>query len=107
VRLVSKERIAQMQRVQTERPDRVLFGLRIPKGIGFWLGGLWSPGGRPSFMGARRTAFGHPGRGGSAAWADPDVGLSVAVTVNKLQPTIFGGGIAFDVGALIREEIES
>ena len=105
VRLVSKERIAQMQRVQTALPDRVLFGLRIPKAIGFWTGGLWSPGGRPSFMGARRTAFGHPGRGGSAAWADPDAGLSVAITLNKLQPSIFGGGIAFDVGALIREEL--
>ena len=107
VRLVSKERIAEMQRVQTELPDRVLFGLKIPKAIGFWAGGLWSPRGLPSFMGARRTAFGHPGRGGSAAWADPDVGLSVAVTVNKLQPTIFGGGIAFDIGGLIREELES
>jgi CubicO group peptidase (beta-lactamase class C family) len=105
VRLVAKSRIAEMQRVQTELPDRVLFGLKIPKAIGFWTGGLWSPRGMPSFMGARRTAIGHPGRGGSAAWADPDVGLSVAVTVNKLQPTIFGGGIAFDVGALIREEL--
>jgi len=105
VRLVSKERIAEMQRVQTELPDRVLFGLKIPKAIGFWAGGLWSPRGLPSFMGARRTAFGHPGRGGSAAWADPDAGLSVAVTVNKLQPTIFGGGIAFDIGGLIREEL--
>jgi hypothetical protein len=31
----------------------------------------------------------------------------VAVTVNKLQPTIFGGGIAFDIGELIREELDS
>ena len=107
VRLVCKDRIAEMQRVHTELPDRVLFGIKIPKAIGFWVGGLWSPRGLPSFMGARRTAFGHPGRGGSAAWADPDIGLSVAVTVNKLQPTVFGGGIAFDVGALIREELES
>jgi CubicO group peptidase (beta-lactamase class C family) len=103
--LVTKERIAEMQRVQTELPDRVLFGLEIPKAIGFWTGGLWSPRGLPSFMGARRTAFGHPGRGGSAAWANPDVGLAVAATVNKLPPTIFGGGLAFDVGGLIREEL--
>ena len=105
VRLVPKERIAAMHRVQTELPDRVLFGLRIPKAIGFWTGGRWAPGGVASFMGARRTAFGHPGRGGSAAWADPDVGLSVAITLNKLQLGIFGGGIAFDVGGLIREEL--
>ena len=105
VRLVSKERIAEMQRVQTELPDRVLFGLRIPKAIGFWTDGRWSPGGLPCFMGARRTAFGHPGRGGSAAWADPDIGLAVAVTVNKLQPTVLGGGIAFEIGDLIRKEL--
>ena len=104
-RLVSKERVAAMQRIQTELPDRVLFGLRIPKAIGFWGGGRWAPNGAPSFMGARRTAFGHPGRGGSAAWADPEVGLAVAVTVNKLQLGIFGGGIAFDLGRLIREDL--
>jgi CubicO group peptidase (beta-lactamase class C family) len=105
VRLVSKERIAAMQRIQTELPDRVLFGLRIPKAIGFWTGGRWAPGGAASFMGARRTAFGHPGHGGSAAWADPEVGLSAAVTLNKLQLGTFGGGIAFDVGGLLRKEL--
>ena len=42
---------------------------------------------------------------GSAAWADPDVGLVVAVTVNKLQAAMLGSGIAFDVGGLIREEL--
>jgi len=94
-----------MQRIRTEERDRVLFGIPIPKAVGFWGGGRWAPGGMPSFMGSRRTAFGHPGRGGSAAWADPDVGLSVAVTVNKLQLGIFGGGIAFEVGGLIREEL--
>ena len=105
VRLVSKERIAAMHRVQTEMPDRVLFGLRIPKAIGFWTGGRWALGGVASFMGARYTAFGHPGRGGSVAWADPEVGLSVAVTLNKLQAGIFGGGVGFDVGGLIRAEL--
>ena len=39
VRLVSKARIAEMQRVQIELPDRVLFGLKIPEGdriLGRW-----------------------------------------------------------------------
>jgi CubicO group peptidase (beta-lactamase class C family) len=103
VRLVSPERIDEMYRLQTESPDRVIPGaLPIPKGIGYWLGGAWAPGGAPSFMGGRRTAFGHPGAGGSAAWADPEVGLSVAVTLNKMQPDMLGGGIAFQVGDLIR-----
>ncbi len=77
----------------------------VPKGVGFWVGGNWAPGGTPSFMGSRRTAFGHPGAGGSAAWADPDAGLSVAVTLNKMQQGVFGGGITYEVGQLIREEL--
>jgi CubicO group peptidase (beta-lactamase class C family) len=106
IRLVSPERISELHRLQTETPDRVIpGGLRIPKAVGYWLGGAWEAGGAPSFMGARRTAFGHPGAGGSAAWADPEVGLSVAVTLNKMQQGIFGGGIAFQAGELIRREL--
>ena len=104
VRLVSKARIAEMNRQRTNQVDRAL-RLPIPKAVGFWLGGNWLFGGIPSFMGPRSTAFGHPGRGGSAGWADPEIGLSVGVTVNRLQPSIFGMGIAFDVGRLVREEV--
>lgn len=103
VRLVSKERISEIQRVVTEQPDRVII-MAVPKGIGFWMGGNWA-GGVPSFAGPRRTAFGHPGAGGSAAWADPDVGLSVAVTLNKMQQGVMGGGITGEIGNLIREEL--
>jgi CubicO group peptidase (beta-lactamase class C family) len=56
-------------------------------------------------MGVRPTAFGHPGAGGSVAWAVPEAGLAVAVTLNKLQPGSFAGGIAFQAGALIRREL--
>ena len=34
--------------------------------------------------GPRKTAFGHSGDGGSVGFADPEVGLAVAVTVNKM-----------------------
>jgi CubicO group peptidase (beta-lactamase class C family) len=106
VRLVSSERIDAMRRLQTDLPDRVLPGAPpVPKAIGYWLGGRWAPGGGPSMMGAHPTAFGHPGAGGSVAWAVPEAGLSVAVTLNKLQPDSFAGGIAFQVGDLIRREL--
>lgn len=102
-RLVSKDRIAEIQRVMTEKPDRVIL-MAVPKGIGFWLGGNWA-GGMPSFAGPRRTAFGHPGAGGSAAWADPDAGLSIAVTLNKMQQGLMGVGVTGEVANLIREEL--
>lgn len=102
-RLVSKDRIAEIQRVMTEKPDRVIL-MAVPKGIGFWLGGNWA-GGMPSFAGPRRTAFGHPGAGGSIAFADPEVGLSVAVTINKMQTTLQAEGPTFEVCELIRNEL--
>jgi CubicO group peptidase (beta-lactamase class C family) len=103
VRLVSPERIAQMQKVVTDMPDRVLLGMPIPKGVGFMMGGDW--GGLPAASGPRRTAFGHSGAGGSTAFADPEVGLSVAVTINKMQNSLQGEGPTFEICQLIREEL--
>ena len=36
-------------------------------------------------MGHKPTSFGHGGAGGSAGFADPEVGLSVGVTLNKMM----------------------
>jgi CubicO group peptidase (beta-lactamase class C family) len=102
VRLVSKERIAGMQRLMTEETDRVLM-MAVPKGIGFFLGGYRGPLRSP--FGPRMTAFGHSGAGGSTAFADPEVGLSVAVTLNQMQPTLQGEGPTFEICHLIREEL--
>ncbi|MFX0573652.1 serine hydrolase domain-containing protein [Nocardia nepalensis] len=63
--------------LRTADPDRVL-GTPIPKAHGFFLGGPGSP------MGTRPTIFGHTGSGGSIAFADPEHGLAVAVTHNRL-----------------------
>jgi CubicO group peptidase (beta-lactamase class C family) len=78
-RLVSKGRIRDMQRLMTDDIDVVL-GSPEKKGIGFYLGGL---GGERPF-GPRLTSFGHLGAGGSVGFADPETGLSVAITVNKM-----------------------
>ncbi len=107
VRLVSKERIAEMQRILTRLPDRVIF-MPIPKGVGFMMGGTL-----PDMTGAqvvgvtgpRSTAFGHSGAGGSTAFADPEVGLAVAVTINKMQNSLQGEGPTLEICQLIREEL--
>jgi CubicO group peptidase (beta-lactamase class C family) len=103
VRLVSKERIPLMQRIYTEAADRVImFPLR--KGAGFFMGGKMN--GIHGATGPRTTAFGHPGAGGSIAFADPEVGLSIAVTLNQMQPaSMQGEGVTLEICELIRNEL--
>lgn len=102
VRLVSKERIPLMSAIQVEEPDRVIM-MPLPKSIGFFNGGKIA--GQHGATGPRRTAFGHPGAGGSIAFADPDVGLAVAVTINKMQSTLQAEGPTFEICELIRQEL--
>ncbi|MDH4145168.1 MAG: beta-lactamase family protein [Acidimicrobiia bacterium] len=104
VRLVSPERIAAMQTVRTAEVDRVL-GVAIRKDTGFFLGGLG-----PDLagnlvhgpMGPSERAFGHPGAGGSVGFADPDSGLAVAVTLNKMSYPMPGEGVTLEICDLIR-----
>jgi CubicO group peptidase (beta-lactamase class C family) len=104
VRLVSAERIPLMQRLMIQQPDRVL-GVNAPKGVGFWLGGNWGLDGATSVFGPRMTALGHSGAGGSTAFADPEVGLAVAVTINQMQTTLQGEGPTEQICSLIRREL--
>lgn len=104
VRLVSKDRIPLMSTVQMDWVDRVLF-MPIPKSIGFMNGGNWSPGGKAGVNGPRQTAFGHSGAGGSTAFADPEAGLAIAVTINKMQGTLQAEGPTYEICRLIREEL--
>jgi CubicO group peptidase (beta-lactamase class C family) len=105
VRLVSRERIKEMNRVVLEWPDRVLFGLPLPRGVGFVMGGKF--GDMKAVSGPRRTAFGHNGAGGSTAFADPETGLSIAVTLNKMgqSATLEPTGPTFQICDLIRDEL--
>ena len=104
VRLVSEERIPLMSTIQMDWVDRVLF-MPIPKSIGFMNGGNWSPGGKSGVNGPRLTAFGHSGAGGSTAFADPEAGLAVAVTINQMQGTLQAEGPTFEICELIRNQL--
>lgn len=99
VQIVPPTRIPHMQRLMTEDVDRVLMA-PIPKGIGFMFGGS-SAGVSPT--GPRRGAFGHPGAGGSTAFCDPEVGLSVAICINKMQNAAPGEGTTLELCNRIRE----
>jgi CubicO group peptidase (beta-lactamase class C family) len=102
VRLVTPGRIAEMQRVVTNDVDRVL---KVPmsKGVGFFMGG--SQDGIHGPMGPRPTAFGHPGAGGSVGFADPEAGLAVGLTINKMQYPLPGEGTTLEICDLIRKEL--
>ena len=104
VALVSREQIVRMQTLQTSAPDRVL-GPSIRRSTGFTLGGLG-----PDLsgnlvhgpIGPRGTAFGHAGAGGSTGFADPELGLGVAVTINKMAYPNPGEGTTLEICDLIR-----
>ncbi len=104
VELVSPERIASMQELQTAEKDRVL-GPSIRRSTGFMLGGL-GPDLHGNLvhgpMGPRGTAFGHAGAGGSTGFADPELGLGVAVTINKMAYPNPGEGTTLEICDLIR-----
>jgi CubicO group peptidase (beta-lactamase class C family) len=103
VRLVSLDRISQMHRLVTDRADIVILGRPIKRSIGFILGGINS--GVHGPIGPRITAFGHTGAGGSVAFADPEVGLAVAVTLNKMELAKPGKDRALEICDLIRKEL--
>lgn len=104
VRLVSEARIAAMQRCRTEEVDRVLM-VPIRKNTGFFLGGL-GPDLEGNLvhgpMGPRESAFGHAGAGGSVGFADPDIGLGVGLTINKMAYPLPGEGTTLEICDLIR-----
>ncbi|MFN0147743.1 MAG: serine hydrolase domain-containing protein [Dehalococcoidia bacterium] len=102
VRLVSPGRIAEMQRIVTNDVDRVL---KVPmnKGVGFMMGG--ESDGIHGPTGPRESAFGHPGAGGSVAFADPEAGLAVGLTINRMDYPLPGEGATLEICDLIRSEL--
>ena len=55
-------------------------------------------------MGPRSTAFGHPGAGGPIGFADPEVGLAVAVLSNRMRG-VGEPDATMEISDLIRAEL--
>lgn len=102
VRIVSPGFVAKATEPVTFDVDRVLMEPR-GKAAGYMLGGVIDD--VVGTFGPRETAFGHSGAGGSTAFADPEVGLSIAVTLNMMQNSLQGEGPTFEIAELIRGEL--
>lgn len=81
-RLLSPETVKSATVTQSDGPDRVLL-MPTRFGLGFMLSSSFSPFGSPS-------SFGHPGAGGSLAFADPDIGYAFGYTMNKMASGLAG-----------------
>ncbi|MFJ8539685.1 serine hydrolase domain-containing protein [Streptomyces sp. NPDC093591] len=79
-RIVTRRMLAQARTPHTAGADRVLLS-STRFGLGFMLHGPASPMTSP-------TAFGHPGRGGTLAFTDPELGVSFAYVTNTMQPNV-------------------
>jgi CubicO group peptidase (beta-lactamase class C family) len=95
VPVLSPDQIARANREQARGPDAVLRPLHTRFGLGFMLTQPMIP------FGPNPRSFGHPGFGGSIAFADPDAQLGFAYTMNQLQTGLGGDARGFAlIGAL-------
>jgi len=79
-RLYAPATLTQARTEESAGPDRVLVvGTRF--GLGYMLHG-------PSCPMLGPGSFGHPGRGGSLAFADPETGVAFAYVTNSLQKSV-------------------
>jgi len=104
VRLVSPSRIADMYKLRSHQLDIVAM-VPIRRSAGFILGeSVDVPGAGPihGLTGPNESAFGHGGAGGSIGYADPDSGLALAVTINKMAWASPGTGATLEICDLIR-----
>ena len=75
----------------TQGPDRVLHS-ETAFAAGFMRDPVDAHGRKTrTHFGPSLRAFGHPGAGGSHAFADPDTGLSFAYVMNQMEPGVFPG----------------
>lgn len=80
-RLLSRERVVEAASVAVDATDVVL-GRRVTRGLGYWVAGDGGASAAP--MGTEPASFGHPGAGGSVAWADRRRRSGIAVLKNRM-----------------------
>ena len=94
-RVLSPEQIVRANSEEARGPDAVLTPLHTRFGLGFMLTQPMIP------FGPNPRSFGHPGAGGSIAFADPDAQLGFAYTMNQMQAGLGGDARGFAlIGAL-------
>jgi CubicO group peptidase (beta-lactamase class C family) len=94
-RVLSREQIARATREEAKGLDAVLAPMHSRFGLGFMLTQPMIP------FGPNPRSFGHPGAGGSIAFADPDAQLGFAYTMNQMQVGLGGDARGFAlIGAL-------
>ncbi len=98
VRLLRPETVDAARTVQSEGPDRVI---HVPTrfGLGFMLPPTLAPG-----CGAE--SFGHPGAGGSLAFADPGRGLAFAYVMNQMRLGLTGDERSQGLVAALYEAVD-
>ncbi len=89
VRLLSPAWIQRAREEQSYGKDTVLLGMPTRFGLGFMLHHPFLP------LGPNKSAFGHPGAGGSIAFADPETGLGFAYVMNQMQTGLAGDARGF------------
>lgn len=98
VRLLSPERRIKATTVEAEGMDAST-GMDSCFALGYELGGP------EGVFGPRRSAFGHPGYGGSYGFADPDYRLAVGLTKNRLTMSEPREGTSWSIVHHIRQEL--
>ncbi|HUI25002.1 MAG TPA: serine hydrolase domain-containing protein, partial [Candidatus Kryptonia bacterium] len=91
VRVLGHEAIERANAEQAYGTDAVLAPLQTRFGLGFFLTQPMIP------FGPNPRAFGHPGAGGSIAFADPDARLGFAYVMNQMQQGLAGDARGFSL----------
>jgi CubicO group peptidase (beta-lactamase class C family) len=77
-----------MTRTLAQGPDKVLL-LETAFSAGFMRDPVGPDGAKQrQTFGPSPSAFGHPGAGGSQAFADPETGISFAYVMNQMEPGV-------------------
>ncbi|MEA2526418.1 MAG: hypothetical protein QOF73_3645 [Thermomicrobiales bacterium] len=98
VRLLPPARVCEASTLQVDGIDASA-GTPLRFGLGYGLGGP------DSSTGPRLSAFGHGGYGGAHAFADPDYGLAVGLTKNRLVVNGPGQGATWRILHAIRASL--
>ncbi len=98
--VLSPAQIALANTEQSFGPDEVLSPLHTRFGLGFFMTQKMIP------FGPNERSFGHPGAGGSIAFADPDARLGLAYVMNGMQAGLAGDARGFRLIAEVYEALK-